>query len=245
MRKLILATLVVSVAALSACDSKKNTDKETEEAVTRVLNNNPQIIINALKKMGGNAGAAAGQMSPDQVKKAIAANKEELFNDENSPVVGNKHGKKVVVEFFDYNCGYCKKMLPNILQILEKDKDVKIIFKELPILGPTSITAALAAVTVHDTNPDKYFKFHQELMTSEGQKTDDVIKQVAAKAGINGDKLLKDMKDKKYSDMLAKNTALAQALGIRGTPSLIAGDQFIRGMVTADVLDAAFKQQGK
>lgn len=238
---------VLTLLAVAGCGKQVNTsDKAQIEAVVKnYIMAHPEVVIQSLRSyQQKNGGGQAGQPDDSQVNALIQQNKEAVYNDKTSPVAGNPNGKEVVVEFFDYNCGYCKKMLPDIKKIIAEDKEAKFVFKEIPILGPTSETAALAALVVHDISPAKYFDFQYELMSQNlhDEKTvKDIIKATANKVGINGDKVLSKMDDQKYKDQLTKNVQLATTLTIHGTPTFIANGRMIRGAVGYDGLKAAMK----
>lgn len=241
MKKLLSLLIIVAMTfAVTACDSGKKLSKSEKRAVEKVVKEylleNPEILIEMSKKLQQKGGAAPGPQAatPQQDAKTIADNKAALFNDSNSPVIGNPKGKQFAVEFFDYNCGYCKKVAPNLARLAKETKDVKIVFKELPILGPSSQLAARAALVVHDTNPKKYFDFHMALMNFQGQKDEKVLTDLANKVGLNGKTIMSKVNDEKYTKMLAANQQLASKLGIRGTPAFVLNDKLARGAMDYD-----------
>jgi protein-disulfide isomerase len=242
MKKLLSLLIIVAMTfAVTACDSGKKLSKSEKRAVEKVVKEylleNPEILIEMSKKLQQKGGAGAGApqaANPQQDAKTIADNKAALFNDSNSPVIGNRNGKHVAVEFFDYNCGYCKKVAPNLARLAQENKDVKIVFKELPILGPSSQLAARAALVVHDTNPKKYFDFHMALMNFQGQKDKKILTDLANKVGLNGKTIMSKVNDEKYTKMLTANQQLASKLGIRGTPAFVLNDKLARGAMDYD-----------
>ena len=150
-----------------------------------------------------------------------------------SPVGGNPHGDITVVEFFDYNCGYCKKVSGGLKELAARDPNVRIVYKEFPILSQESTAAAKAALAAR--RHGKYEEFHYGLMAAE--KTDDAaIQTLATKLGLDYSSLNKDMADQKWDAQLARNHQLANALGINGTPAFIIGDSLIPGAVDAEKL---------
>ena len=165
---------------------------------------------------------------------AVADNHDKLFNDANAPVGGNAKGDVTVVEFFDYQCGYCKQTQEFILKLLDADKNVKIIFKEFPILGPNSVQAAKAALA--SVRQDKYIKFHNALLATKDHLTDDVIAKVAKDAGLDVEKMKKDMADPVIEAIVKANQDLGSEIGARGTPTFVIGDQVYPGALPYDQL---------
>jgi protein-disulfide isomerase len=247
MKKLLsLAIILVMSFAVISCDSGKKLSKSEKKAVEKVVHdylvNNPEILIEMSKKLQqkGGAGGAGGPQAanPQQDAKTIADNKAALFNDKNTPFVGNPNGKLVVVEFFDYNCHFCRNVAPNVQRLIKENKDVKIVFKELPILGASSQVAARTALVVHDTAPKKYFDYYVALMSHEGQKDEAALVGMLNKLGLNGKSILEKAKDDKYAKLIADNQALAGKLGIRGTPAFVLNDKLVRGAVDYDQMKA-------
>jgi protein-disulfide isomerase len=167
----------------------------------------------------------------------IARHRDEIFNPPEGTVIGNLEGNVTVVEFFDYNCGYCKTMFPSLMDVLEEDGNVRLVLKELPILGPASEVAAKAALAARKQG--KYGEFHRALITHRGSLTEPVIYQVALDTGLNVDRLRADMKDKGIADIIARNRDLARELQVTGTPALFISENFFPGAMSKDNLKAA------
>ena len=225
--RLFLALILLT--SITACNKKTNSDDpKLDEKIKNYILNHPEVLIQAVQNYQDKSEA-------DQDKKAesnLGAKHTELFDNPHSPVYGNLNGKTQIVEFFDYNCGYCKHMLPDLIKIVDGNKDAKLIFKELPILSPTSETTALAALIVYDLQPDKYFAFHRALMEHNGEKTDAAIAGILKEQGLDADKIMGYMKDKKYQDILADNIALAKDLSVTGTPTFVLSNgKIVRGAV--------------
>jgi protein-disulfide isomerase len=196
-----------------------------EAAVGDYLRNNPEIVIeaiNILRQREQVSGAA-------QTRNVIAARGPELFNDSATPVAGNPDGDVTLVEFFDYRCGYCKRVYPTIKKLIEDDGNIRFVFKEFPILGPASVYAARAALASHGQG--KYQEFHDALMAAKGGLTEDGVLRIADSVGLDRGKLLEEMSrnEAEYDRVFAKNRDLAQALKINGTPAFVAGDVVLRG----------------
>jgi protein-disulfide isomerase len=161
-------------------------------------------------------------------EKAVKQNHEELFNNEKSPFIGNPDGDVTLIEFFDYNCHYCKQIFPELKAIADKDKNVKIIFKDFPILGPTSETSAKWALAAQAQG--KYFPFHQKLMEHKGPFTDYDIEALAKDIGMD---LAKAKKDAEGTDVLLqieRNRTLATQMNFNGTPSFVIDQEAFSGV---------------
>ena len=172
----------------------------------------------------------------ERARISIAAHREELVNDPASPVVGNPNGDVTLVEFFDYHCAYCKRVLKDVMTMLDDDPGLRIVFKEFPILGPDSIVAARAALASRNQDPGKYLEFHAALMSTRGRLTQSRILAIARDVGFETERLVTDMDSPEVTAMLERNLALAGALGINGTPTFVIGDHLIPGAIDLDAL---------
>lgn len=139
-----------------------------------------------------------------------------------------------MVEFFDYRCGYCKKMLPDIRRLLQSETGIRLIFKDLPILGPDSIVAARAALA--SRLQGKYEAYHFALMDTKGTFTETRVLAIAKEVGLDVERLQRDMHNPRIEAQIDANLALAKKLNIRGTPTLIIGDTFVPGSVDFDTM---------
>jgi len=206
---------------------------DVEKVIAKWIEANPKAIIASVTNMQKKA--MADQMKDAQ--KNISGKKDELFNDPNSPAFGPADADVVIVEFFDYSCGYCKKAQASVSQIAADDKKIKIVYKEYPILGQASIELSQVAVAVHLVEPSAYKKFHDALMKSNVRSKDEAIK-VAKASGVNGEKLDKALKNdaNKITKILQANAALGASIGISGTPGFIIGEELIPGAVDVATL---------
>lgn len=223
--------LMSSVALAAGTDSNLSAAQKTEvENVVRelLLNKEPDLIVKAAQEMQRRT--EKEEMTKGQ--EAISKKEKELYSDPDSQVMGNKNGDVTIVEFFDYQCGYCKVVQPAVQELLESDKNLRFIFKEYPILGPGSMFASKAALA--SVKQNKYVKFHEALMTSKQHLTDDGVLEVAEDVGIDVKKLKVDMEDPKITKMLDKNRALGESLGARGTPTFIIGGKLYPGALPVD-----------
>lgn len=163
--------------------------------------------------------------------------RDRLYFNANDPFIGNPESQTVLVEFFDYNCGYCKRAANSLFDLAQKDPDLKIVFKELPILSEGSRTAARAALA--SKMQGKYFEYHAKLMTHPGRLTDPVLYQIAEQVGLNVDKLKADMLSNEVSVQIAETAQIARTLGVSGTPAFMVGDEFMPSAVPLPQLEAA------
>jgi protein-disulfide isomerase len=143
--------------------------------------------------------------------------------------LGNKEGKTVIIEFFDYNCGYCKRSFPELMDLISNDSDIKIILKELPVLGESSILASKYAIAAQKQN--KYFEMHQELINFSGQISTNDIKNISKTIGINFEQLKTDMNHDETILIIRENYRLADLIGVRGTPAFIINKKLIPGAI--------------
>jgi protein-disulfide isomerase len=181
-----------------------------------------------------NANAAA---APDP-SAAVKSNAGTLFGSAHQVTLGDPHGDVTMVEFFDYNCGYCRGALPAMLTLLGDDPKLKVVLKEWPILGPGSVEAAHVAVAVRMQDPQgkKYLAFHRKLLGDPGAANKEKALAAAAAAGLDVPRLEKDMESDEVKATIDEDFTLARALGINGTPGYVIGDIVIPGAVGLDGL---------
>jgi len=201
--------------------------QQLEKMMEQYILEHPEVLLEAVRRHQEKREAA----EKERAQGAVAAHMQQLLSDPTSPVAGNPKGDVTIVEFFDYRCGYCKRVHPTIEKVLTEDKNIRLVLKEFPILGPQSLSAARAALAVWNTAPEKYVAFHNALMTSRGEFTEAKIVATAEKAGIDPEALKTAMNDKKIDDALGRNFQLAEALNINGTPAFVVGNQLVPGAV--------------
>ena len=209
-----------------------------------VLSNGPASAQGMLAQ--GNFWALETILRPMIVRNPdIVARQDELLNDPASPVGGNPDGDVTLVEFFDYQCPYCKTIFPSIQALLAEDRNLRYVFKEFPILGRASVFAARAALAAR--RQGKYLEFHTALMPARGKLTETRVMRLAEKVGLDVDRLRRDMADGTVDATIRRNLELADGLGIFSTPVFIIGDTQIPGAVEIDtlkVLIARARQRG-
>jgi protein-disulfide isomerase len=174
---------------------------------------------------------------------AIASKHQELFNSFGDPEAGNPSGDVTVVEFYDPRCPYCRKMLPGIEALLAKDHGIRLVYKDIPVLGPASTMESRAIVAAQKQGG--YLKMQSGLMANPAQPSDAMIADVARSAGLDADKLKADMGSPATTARIKANLDLAHALKVTGTPTFVVGEQVIPGMVDATQLEDAVAQARK
>ena len=211
--------------------------EEVVSIVKEVLNNNPELIVESLQ--GLQKRAYERQMA--QSAEALKTNMAELKSSKTSPVIGPEDAPLTVVEFFDYHCGYCKRMTPVIAKVLENHKDVKFVMKEFPILSQDSQLASRAALAVSMLKPNAYFDFHQKLINHKGQYSQEALNKYAKELGISADALQKAMQDPAVVQELESVKKLAESIGVQGTPGIIIGEELIPGAMSYEDMEFRLK----
>jgi protein-disulfide isomerase len=239
---LIAGSLAVPLSAAHAQEDQPLTQKQ-QDAVKKLVHDyimeNPTVITDAIEALRQKEELAAEASS----KRAIVERHADIFEDPESPVIGNPKGDVTVVEFFDYRCSYCKAMSDLVFDTVKSDGKVRLVMKEFPILGPDSVTAARAALAAR--NQKKYEEFHRALMKMKGPMNEATIMKTAAEAGLNVERLKKDMEDDKIDTVLKNNIQLAHVLDISGTPGFIIGDQVTPGAMNQQALKQMIDQARK
>ena len=170
----------------------------------------------------------------DRSAAEIARIKNAVFNDPQSPVMGNPQGKTVLVEFSDYNCGFCRKSMPEVEALLKSDPDLKLVVHEIPVFGEGSRYAAMAALAAQAQG--KYPEFHRALMSMKGKAEKASVLRVARQTGLDVARLERDMQAPAITAQIEKSLALADDIGLVGTPSFIAGNRAVFGYLSKDDL---------
>lgn len=238
MKKFALISLLFAAAALPAfaADEKLLTKTDVENIIRSYLGEHPEIIIESVQKMQ----QKQVEEQSNKAKESIKANKDKLLN-KNTPFTGNPKGDVTVIEFFDYNCGYCKHVVEPLAKLAKEDKNVKIAFFDLPILSPDSEAAAKYSIAVGRIDGGKYFDFYQAMMKATSHREEDVM-AIAKSLGIDQEKLKKEAASKEVEEIIKEHLALAPTLGIQGTPAFVIGDDLIPGAADYDTLVAKVKQ---
>ena len=227
----MLALAVFSAAPAVALDEQQK--KEMGAFIREYLIENPEILIEAQNAL------EAKQQSKrvEQSMRGIADNRQQIFSSPTDITLGNPKGDVTVVEFFDYNCGYCKRALSDMDDILAKDKNVRFILKEFPILGPDSLAAHRVANAVRLLAPEKYAQFHRTLLGAEEHASEATAVAVATSLGLSEAAIRKSMAEKPNDDIVRQAYQLANSIGITGTPTYILGDEAVFGAVGSEVIE--------
>ncbi len=227
---------VLGAAAQSDRPTIDVNDRAAIESIVReYLLENPEIITEALDVLQQREELA----ELERQRAALVAQHDAIFNS-SSPIMGNPDGDVTLVEFFDYQCGFCKRVLDDVFAVAEDDPGLRVVFKDLPILGPASVVAARASLAAR--NQGLYTEYHNALMAHRGQLSDQVIFDTAAAVGLDVDQLQQDMRAPEIRDELNDNIRLAQQLGIRGTPAFIIGDEIIPGARSLQEIEASIER---
>lgn len=226
------AALIVGMAAAApAAAAGFSNDERTaiERIVREYLVAHPEVLVEAMQALEQRQQTAA----EEKARAGVSANREQIYNDPTSPTGGNAKGDVTVVEFFDYQCGYCKSVHDDTLKLVRDDGRIRYVYKEFPILGPGSVTAAKAALAAR--NQGKYAEAHNALMSHRGRLDDlSVNRLMEGVGGLDMAKLKADMESPAVAAVIEKNLELADKLGIRGTPAFIVGDDVAPGAIKLD-----------
>lgn len=199
-----------------------------DQQISQYLKDHPEEVLGALKL----AQANAEKQKAESAQLAVADKQDQIFNNPADPVVGNVNGDVTVVEFFDYRCPYCKRVSDSLMTLVKDDPNVKVVYKEFPILGPDSLVAAKIALAAH--RQGKYEAVHIAFMAHKGSFDQEDLLDLAASVGADRAKLAADMQDPAIQGHLQTNDSLAAALGITGTPGFLFGKQLVPGAVSLD-----------
>lgn len=241
-RHLVLLCCAALMAAFAhapayAFDVKDMSDSERAafgEAVRDYLLENPEVIVEAINVLEERQNQAQAQADIDLVEQHADA----LFEDGFSWVGGNPDGDITLVEFLDYRCGYCRRAHPEVAQLLAEDGNIRLIVKELPILGEASLISSRFAISVkQNAGPDAYKQVHDTLMEFSGDPTDVALRRIAEGLGLDADEILAGMEADSVTEEIAATRALAQRLQINGTPTFVLQDELLRGYLPADQME--------
>lgn len=237
--RLIAAFLVAALLALApfaarAAEFSEAQRSAIEKLVHDYLVKHPEVLQEAMAELQRRQEAAEAERH----KVAVKENASLLFNSPNQVVLGNPKGDVNFVEFFDYNCGYCKRALTDMLTLMEADPKLRVVLKEFPVLGPGSVEAARVAVAVRmqDKTGRKYLEFHRKLLGSRGQADGARALAVAKEIGMDMARIERDMSSGAVEATLREDFQLAETLGLNGTPSYVIGEEVVVGAVGLQAL---------
>jgi len=207
---------------------------DIESIVRNYLIAHPEVLEEAMAELSKRQSVAEAEKHEAGVSK----NADAIFNSPRSVMLGNKDGDVTFVEFFDYNCGYCKRAMADMMELMKADPKLKVVLKEFPVLSAGSVEAAQVAVAVRMQDPTgkKYLDFHQKLLGGRGAADKARAMAVAKEVGLDMGKLEKDLASAEVKNTLEENFKLAEAMGMNGTPSYVIGKQVVIGAVGVDSL---------
>lgn len=221
---MLLASTAFSLTA-QAQDLSNLSKEQLEEIIHDYLMANPEVMIKSLDAYYKEQEKLAAMEQEQRLEDLLPA----LANSDEYPVAGNPNGTVTMIEFFDYNCGFCKRVLPQVNRIIEDDEDVRVLFVEFPILSESSVFAAQAALAAD--MQDKYVEFHMAVMAARGGLSEKRILQIAESVNLDMDKLKTDMSSDEIKQQINRNRQVAQMLDLSGTPAFIIGNEVVRGAI--------------
>ena len=233
--KTLLASTVMLLLPLSVFAHELNEDR-IKELVLEAIRENPEIVLEAVQIIEERQ-QADQTVAAEQV---LSAERAALEQDPNAPVLGNPNGDVTVVEFFDYNCPYCRRVKPHIEALLAADPNVRVVYREWPILGEGSVFAARAALASRQQG--KYEEFHWAMMEINGRAGEATVIRVAEQVGLDIEQLRRDMDGPDIAEHIETSMRLSRALGFNGTPSFVIGDSLAPGLIEADQMIELVKQ---
>lgn len=221
------AILVTPTSAQSFSPEQK---QEIGQFIHDYLREHPEAIVESLR--AAQAKATAERLA--QQRQTVIAKRDELLHDPNSAVGGNPNGNVTLVEFFDYRCPYCKAIEPSLEALVKEDGELRVVYKEFPILGPVSVFASRVAIAAQKQG--KYLEFHSRMMALRGTIDDDAVLKVAKDCGLDMTRLKSDMNSAETGNVIRRDYALGDALGVDATPGLVVGDRVTMGAMDIDGL---------
>ena len=208
--------------------------KEIEKLFKEYISENPELILQSVRKYQEEQERKMMQSAQENLKEYL-----EFFTQKDLPMVGNVDGDVTIVEFFDFNCGYCKKAFEDVQKIVAEDSNARVVFMDMPILSPSS--AKMSAIAVASHKQGKYFEMHKALMDYRGTQNEKAFLKLAEDLGLDMEKLKADMESPETQAFIDKAKTIAQAIGIRGTPGFIVGERIYPGYIGIAALRDAVK----
>jgi protein-disulfide isomerase len=222
-----IAALGLALAPVPAAAISETDRPAIEKMIREYLLKNPEVLREAIAELEKRV-----KMADDKRRGEVLKESRALIED--SPrgvVIGNPKGDIVLVEFFDYNCGYCKRALDDMVNLVKADPKLKIVLKEFPVLGQGSVDAARVAIAVRMQDSAKYLEFHRKLLLGRGEVTRERALVVAKEAGLDMARIERDLKSPEINATLEESAELAEKLGISGTPTYVIANEVVPGAV--------------
>ena len=230
MKRLIITMGMVFALLAPAVQADELSRDDIKELVLEAIRENPEIIMEAAQLLQQREQKAA----EERASQTLAALRPTLERDPNAPVLGNPTGDVTVVEFFDYNCPYCRRAKPAVEALLASDPNVRLVYREWPILGEGSVFAARAALA--SQKQGKYEEFQWAMMGMQGRAEESSVLRIAESIGLDIEQMRQDMEDPAIDEHFATSVRLTQSLGFSGTPSFVIGDVLVPGLVSEEIL---------
>jgi protein-disulfide isomerase len=223
---LVLFAAPPSASAQAFSDGQRG---EIENIIKNYLVSHPEVLEDAMAELNKRQAAAESEKH----EASVTENSNAIFNSPRGVLLGNKDGDVTFVEFFDYNCGYCKRAMTDMLDLMKSDSKLKVVLKEFPVLGEGSVEAAQVAVAVRmqDSGGKKYLDFHQKLLGGRGPADKARALAAARDAGLDVGRIEKDLASPEVKATIEENFKLAEAMGMNGTPSYVIGKQIVVGAI--------------
>lgn len=231
----LLAAVILGLSTALPLPAAALDDAQKQEFgafIREYLMANPELVEEMQQALEIKKEAESRQLA----EAAISSNREAIFNAPEDIVLGNPDGDVTVVEFYDYNCGYCKRAMNDMISLLEKDPNIRFVLKEFPILGPDSLATHRVAMSFRALAPEKYGEYHMQLLGADVRATEDHAIEMAKGFGVDEATLRAGMDDPAIDRSIRQTYELANALGISGTPSFVIGDEAVFGAVGEEVL---------
>ncbi len=226
------APAVVEAAVEQPKPEPQLDEAKVVEIVRNYLMTNPEILVEVQTALEAKRDAEQKVAQLETITNASQA----IFKASYDGVAGNPEGDVTVVEFFDYNCGFCKRAMADMDAMVSADSNVRFVLKEFPILGPDSQKAHVVSMAFRALVPDQYAEFHRRLLNGPGRATEDRAVKIAMELGAEEAALREEMKNPEISDAFAETYELANQLAITGTPSYVVGDEVVFGALGQEVL---------
>ncbi len=223
----------LSFAPVMAANFNEADRAEIGDIIKDYILKNPEVLRDALVELDRREAEAQSRAREEAVSSAA----ETLFNSKRQVELGNPQGDVTLVEFFDYNCGYCKRAMADVLRLLEEDKNLRVVLKEFPVLGEGSVEAASVAIAVNEIAPEKYMEFHKELLGGRGQANEARALDTVEKIGLDRQAIVTAMNASgEVRSTIEEVYSIANRLGLTGTPSFVVGNEVVMGAVGYEAL---------
>jgi protein-disulfide isomerase len=236
MNRFAMSTALALCLCTTTVSAEDLSKEQLQELVLQTIRDNPEIVMEAIQTLQGRE----EQAQASQAQAVLRANRSALEQDPNAPVIGNPDGDVTVVEFFDYNCGYCRRTFNDVHTLISDDTNVRVVMREWPILGEESVYAARAALASRVQG--KYEEFHNALMSYEGRANETSVGIIAVELGIDIEQLKRDMEAPEVVAHIQTSMQLTQALNLNGTPAFIFGEQLVPGAIELEQMQALVTQ---